>query len=454
MKFLGVEELDGICHDAVKAKAWASAKTKLRKLLESQLNSRNLFQSVNECVMPVISYSFGIVRWLESDVKEIDIKIRKMLHMYRVFEIKSDIDRLYLPRRSGGRGLLSVWDVFQCTISRIAHYLANSQNEILMVCAKIDNSSLYSVQKKAKKLFSSNGTQLPENLESKSLLAQARVVACTMRESIAGMRALSYKEKPQHGAYMKLLEGHQLNLKKSFLWMSKCHIDPSLESYICAAQELALFTRYHERHILKSRQDNACRICSKEPETIFHILSGCGVLAKREYFDRHNAVCKYVHYEKLRHFAIPCGANWFVHAPRDVMLTSCVEVIYDQVLTTDREVGANRPDIVVKDRLSKKTYIIDISCPCDVNVVKKEAEKISKYSVLKRELTRMWGGECLIVPVVIGGLGAVSNETELHMEKIPGNVSLAMCQKITLVGSKKILSGVLGRRDNLVVDDV
>ena len=40
------------------------------------------------------------------------------------------------------------------------------------------------------------------------------------------------------------------------------------------------------------------------------------------------------------------------------------------------------------------------------------------------------------------------------MEKIPGNVSLAMCQKITLVGSKKILSGVLGRRDNLVVDDV
>ena len=124
------------------------------------------------------------------------------------------------------------------------------------------------------------------------------------------------------------------------------------------------------------------------------------------------------------------------------------------MLTTDREVGANRPDIVVKDRLAKKTYIIDISCPCDVNVVKKEAEKISKYSVLKRELTRMWGGECLIVPVVIGGLGAVSNETELHMEKIPGNVSLAMCQKITLVGSKKILSGVLGRRDNLVVDDV
>ena len=177
------------------------------------------------------------------------------------------------------------------------------------------------------------------------------------------------------------------------------------------------------------------------------------MLAKRDYFERHNAVCKYVHFEILRHFAIPCGVNWFVHAPKDVIITSDVEVIYDQVMTTDREVGANRPDIVVKDKKNKITYIIDISCPCDVNVIKKEAEKISKYGTLKRELLRMWGGNCMIVPVVIGGLGAVSNEFELHVEKIPGNVSLAMCQKITLVGSKKILSGVLARKDNHVVVD-
>ena len=229
-------------------------------------------------------------------------------------------------------------------------------------------------------------------------------------------------------------------------------MDPSLEGFICAAQELALFTRFHEKHILKTRNDDACRICKKEPETIFHILAGCGVLAKREYFDRHNAVCKYVHFEILKHFAIPCGANWFVHAPRDVIITPGVEIIYDQVLTTDRDVGANRPDIVVKDRIGKKTYIIDISCPCDVNVMKKEAEKISKYGTLKRELTRMWGGDCLIVPVVIGSLEAVSGEIEQHLEKLPGNVSLAMCQKITLVGSKKILSGVLAKQDGHGVD--
>ena len=229
-------------------------------------------------------------------------------------------------------------------------------------------------------------------------------------------------------------------------------MDPNLESYVCAAQELALFTRYHEKHILRTRSDDKCRVCKKESETIFHILAGCGVLAKRDYFDRHNAVCKYVHYEILNHYEIPCGINWFAHIPRDVIITSNVEVVYDQVLTTDREVGANRPDILVRDRKERKTYIIDVSCPCDVNVIKKEAEKISKYGTLRRELTRMWGGECLVVPVIIGGLGAVSNDTELHLEKIPGNVSLAMCQKITLLGSKKILNNVLARQESHGLD--
>ena len=58
----------------------------------------------------------------------------------------------------------------------------------------------------------------------------------------------------------------------------------------------------------------------------------------------------------------------------------------------------------------------------------------------------------MIIPVVVGSLGAVSSEAEQHLEKIPGNVSLAMCQKITLVGSKKILSGVLGRQGGHEVD--
>ena len=66
------------------------------------MNAKNLFQAINEVVIPVISYSFGVVYWLESDLKEMDVKIRKLLNIYRAFEIKSDVDRIYIPREIGG----------------------------------------------------------------------------------------------------------------------------------------------------------------------------------------------------------------------------------------------------------------------------------------------------------------------------------------------------------------
>ena len=256
-----------------------------------------------------------------------------------------------------------------------------------------------------------------------------------------------WQRKPQHGAFLRLLEERGLHVKHSWGWMGKVHMDGLSEAYVCAAQELALFTRYHEKHIIKSRSDDLCRICKKEPETIFHILSGCDILSKREYFERHNSVCQYVHFEIMKHYNFPCATNWYAHSPSEVVMTNDVEIAYDQVMTTDRPVGANRPDILVRDKANKLSYIVDISCPCDVNVANKEAEKIAKYGALRKELIKMWGGECTVVPVVVGGLGAVSKDAERHIKSLPGNVDMALCQKITVLGSKRILQAVLSRKD-------
>ena len=89
---------------------------------------------------------------------------------------------------------------------------------------------------------------------------------------------------------------------------------------------------------------------------------------------------------------------------------------------------------------------MDISCPCDVNVAIKENEKISKYGALRKELIKMWSGDCLIIPVVVGGLGAVSNDTERHLKGLPGNAKLSVCQKISAIGSSRILQSVLSRK--------
>ena len=130
----------------------------------------------------------------------------------------------------------------------------------------------------------------------------------------------------------------------------------------------------------------------------------------------------------------------------DVVLRNNVEIIYDQFIATSRPIGANRPDIIIKDVANKKAFIIDISCPVDTNVNKKEMEKLSKYGGLRVELERMWGVKAEIVPVIVGGLGAVTKNLADYLAKIPGTPDLHMCQKICLLGSKQILTDVLKRK--------
>ena len=323
----------------------------------------------------------------------------------------------------------SVWNGFQACMYRLAHVMLYTESEIMSTCASMESKSQFSIKKRAAKYSANISKNLPKQFDSITLLQQARAVANNIRDAKHEERFQSWKAKPQHGAYLRNLCENNLDPVKSLAWVNSCFLDPSTESYLFAAQELALFTRYHERYILKSRSDDLCRICGKESETIYHILSGCDSLAKREYFVRHNAVCKYVHYMVMKNFGFQCAPNWFVHTPVEVVRSKSVGIVYDQLITTDRPIGANRPDLLVRDKLNKKAYIIDISCPCDTNVWKKENEKVSKYGPLRVELQKMWGCDCVVIPVIIGGLGAVSKNVEKHLLNIPGAPDVKMCHR-------------------------
>ena len=79
---------------------------------------------------------------------------------------------------------------------------------------------------------------------------------------------------------------------------------------------------------------------------------------------------------------------------------------------TDREVTANRPDIIIKNKKEKTRTLIDVAIPTDRNVVQKEAEKKLKYKSLCIEIQRMWNLKCTIVPVIIGATGIVTRREE------------------------------------------
>ena len=67
--------------------------------------------------------------------------------------------------------------------------------------------------------------------------------------------------------------------------------------------------------------------------------------------------------------------KWYTHIPELVCEDGDVTVLWNQAVHTDREVTANRPDIIIKNKKEKTCTLIDVAIPADGNVVQKEAEK-------------------------------------------------------------------------------
>jgi len=50
-------------------------------------------------------------------------------------------------------------------------------------------------------------------------------------------------------------------------------------------------------------------------------------------------------------------------------------VLCNQTAHTDREVTANRPDIIIKNKKGKTCILINVAIPADRNVAQKEGEE-------------------------------------------------------------------------------
>ena len=76
----------------------------------------------------------------------------------------------------------------------------------------------------------------------------------------------------------------------------------------------------------------------------------------------------------------------------------------------------------------------------------KELEKVEKYKLLKDEIAKVWQMRKVVrvvVPVVIGALGAVSGNFKKYMKQIAVKVSLEVIHKTALPATTKILRKVL-----------
>ena len=81
-----------------------------RKLLETKLYNRNFIKGINNWPVPLLRYSRQVLKLTREEFKEIDQRTRKPMKMYKALHAWDDIDRLYVSRKEGGKGLARIQD--------------------------------------------------------------------------------------------------------------------------------------------------------------------------------------------------------------------------------------------------------------------------------------------------------------------------------------------------------
>lgn len=224
-------------------------------------------------------------------------------------------------------------------------------------------------------------------------------------------KMLAWRSKELHGRFCYDLQKENVDTEASVGWLKSGIIYPETEGFMISIQDQVVNTRNYQKHILKEDiPTDRCRRCKGSSETIEHILSSCPSLAATSYLERHNKVGVIIYLEVLRSLSIPIENEepYYKYKPPPVFENQTVKIYWDKAIITDLTVAHNRPDITIIDKNKKTALLIDVSIPNNNNIESKFAEKIRKYSDLRREIMLLWElREVQIVPIIMSSMGLV-----------------------------------------------
>ena len=128
--YLDILEFEKIKEHEMKIKVTGECKEKLRLISKSKLD-KNKIQVINTWVVALLRYGAGITNWKVNGFKTMDRTTRKTLMMYGAFHLNSDIDRLYLKQKHGGRGLISIETCVRLEENNLSLYVRVSNKMLL-----------------------------------------------------------------------------------------------------------------------------------------------------------------------------------------------------------------------------------------------------------------------------------------------------------------------------------
>ena len=104
-----------------------------RKPLETKLKSRNLIKGINTWAVPLVRYSGPFLKCTRDELKLMNQRTRKLMTMHKALHPRDDVDRLYVSRKEGGRGLTCIEDGVDASIQRLKDYIQKHKGGLITV---------------------------------------------------------------------------------------------------------------------------------------------------------------------------------------------------------------------------------------------------------------------------------------------------------------------------------
>ncbi|CAG0896423.1 unnamed protein product [Darwinula stevensoni] len=220
-------------------------------------------QLTNCLATPVLNYSFGVIDWSPTELQAIDRATRKLLTMHHTHHPKAAVERLYLPRCKGGRGLIELESLYKRTTCEVARFIERKQGRLISILRERDAGDATRFR---------NALHLDDDCDTSDVKTADR-----------GQREARWKENPLHGRHPKIVDKPSIDSDVSYNWLKKGLLNAETESNILAIRDQCIRTRTYEKHVLKLDAEDRCRCCHGPPETVHHLLGACPELAPREY---------------------------------------------------------------------------------------------------------------------------------------------------------------------------
>jgi len=413
-KYLGMSEADTIRQNVMKTKIKAEYFKRVKKVLKSDLNAGNVVTAINVWAVSAFRYSSGIVDWTKAELEKMDTKTRKVLTMYRMHHPKASVDRLYLPRRDGGRGLKSIAQCVEEDKRGLADYIASTTEKIL---SKVKYAKLL-------------GSECNKKDFKKKMLSD---------------RQKEWRSIPMAGQYIRDTE-NITSKEETFKWLMDGTLKKETEELIVAAQDQALRTNCIKVKIDKQQGSPMCRLCGAKEETVDHLVSSCSKIAQTDYKSRHDKVAANLHWSLCKQLGFQRAEKWWEHRAEKALENDDFKLLWDYDIQVDREIRERRPDLVVVNKKLKEAWLVDVAVPGDARVANKELEKQVKYRDLAIEVQRLWElKKVKVIPIVVGALGAVPKALKKHLKEMKvDDVKVEHLQKTAILGTAFILRRYLG----------